>query len=81
LTTAEELLLETLVARVMTGATSWAFPHRLWIKPWVDRLAHEGLITWCFNDDGDFELTPTKALATYFPEVATVHETILTVVE
>lgn len=69
LTTAETLILETLVARGLLnellpdryGAIT-TFPRELWVKPQLIGLAELGYLTWRYDSEGDFEVTPAANL-------------------
>lgn len=62
LTTAETLVLDLVIARCRLGVMRPVFESRLWIKPQLDSLAHRGLVTWHFDDNADFQVTPTQEL-------------------
>lgn len=64
LTTAETLLLETLIAHRLVGVTTSTFKKDLWIRPQLESLQDMGLVVWSFNTDADFQVTSTEALRT-----------------
>jgi hypothetical protein len=69
LNTPETMILEALVGRVVSGAGSWTFEHRLFLKPYLESLTGKGLVTYRLDEDANWVVTPTPALATLYPEV------------
>lgn len=62
LTTAEQLVRDLVVASIQLGDEVRTFSRRLWVRPQLDSLANKGLLTWKFDDNADFEATPTSVL-------------------
>ena len=62
LTTAQALLVETLVAHKLLGATHTTLHRDLWIKPQLDELHHFGLLDWRFDEDANFRVTVNPEL-------------------
>ena len=61
-TTAETLVLETVVLGTMLGLDHWVFSNRCWVQPQLEALSHHGLVTWRFDENADFKVTPTERL-------------------
>ena len=64
LTTAETLLMEVLVAHRLLGAEHSTLDRGLWVKPQLETLREHGLVTWTFDENANFQVTPTAHLMT-----------------
>lgn len=64
LTTAETLVLGVLVAHRQLGADHTTLSRNLWVKPQLDSLSIRDLVTWTFDEQGDFRVIATDRLMT-----------------
>lgn len=62
------MIVELLVAQSLRGASSTTLAHRYWVKPQLEELEERGLITWRYDQDGDFAVVVTPAFSG-FPDV------------
>lgn len=66
LTVAEGLIIDVLVLATMNGAGTWTFDRDgMWITPQLDSLADKGLLTWAWDEESNFLVTPTAELAAH----------------
>lgn len=69
LTTAESLIVEIVVAQHLLRAPHTVLGSRHWVRPQLDAMAARGLISWEYDSDANFRITPEATLLR-LPEVA-----------
>ena len=62
LTTAEALLVALFMSHRLNGTTETVLSRELWVKPQLEALASYGLLSWGYDDHGDFRVAPTPLL-------------------
>jgi hypothetical protein len=72
LTTAESLVLEIVVAHCILGAPFSVLSNAHWIRPQLDSLQELQLLTWEFDANADFLITPSSHLLDH-PAAADIH--------